>query len=111
MLRTYELSTRTEKYFTSENKVVCVQGSNQIPILKFFENHLAIYQQSCLQTSQFITMNHPLHVICEFQDWFYYCLVYDPQQKALLADKGETGVGTQYQPVVPAKLEDSMQYY
>jgi hypothetical protein len=43
-----------------------------------------------------------------FQDWFYYCLVYDPQQKALLADKGEIGIGSNYQPVVSQKLEDSM---
>lgn len=43
-----------------------------------------------------------------FQDWFYYCLVYDPQQKALLADKGEIGIGSNYQPVIPQKLEDSM---
>ncbi|CAB4004979.1 metastasis-associated MTA3-like, partial [Paramuricea clavata] len=41
------------------------------------------------------------------EDWFYYCLVYDPQQKALLADKGEIGIGSNYQPVVPQKLEDT----
>ena len=30
-------------------------------------------------------------------DWFYYLLVYDPQQKTLLADRGEIGVGDEYQ--------------
>ncbi|XP_014396058.1 PREDICTED: metastasis-associated protein MTA1 [Myotis brandtii] len=32
-----------------------------------------------------------------FQDFFFYSLVYDPQQKTLLADKGEIRVGNRYQ--------------
>ncbi|MBN3326038.1 MTA1 protein, partial [Atractosteus spatula] len=31
------------------------------------------------------------------QDCFFYCLVYDPQQKTLLADKGEIRVGPRFQ--------------
>lgn len=31
------------------------------------------------------------------QDCFFYSLVYDPQQKTLLADKGEIRVGSKYQ--------------
>lgn len=31
------------------------------------------------------------------QDAFFYSLVYDPQQKTLLADKGEIRVGNKYQ--------------
>lgn len=31
------------------------------------------------------------------QDTFFYCLVFDPTQKTLLADKGEIRVGTKYQ--------------
>lgn len=52
--------------------------------------------------------HHVPNIYLIFQDWFYYCLVYDPQQKALLADKGEIGIGSNYQPVIPLKLEDSM---
>ena len=31
------------------------------------------------------------------QDTFFYSLVYDPNQKTLLADKGEIRVGSKYQ--------------
>lgn len=34
-------------------------------------------------------------------DAFFYTLVYDPQQKTLLADKGEIRVGHRYQAEVP----------
>lgn len=34
-------------------------------------------------------------------DFFFYTLVYDPQQKTLLADKGEIRVGSKYQAEVP----------
>lgn len=36
-------------------------------------------------------------------DTFFYSLVYDPQQKTLLADKGEIRVGSRYQAEVPDK--------
>ena len=35
------------------------------------------------------------------EDAFFYTLVYDPQQKTLLADKGEIRVGQRYQAEVP----------
>lgn len=37
------------------------------------------------------------------QDTFFYCLVFDPVQKTLLADKGEIRVGHKYQAEVPPK--------
>ena len=37
-------------------------------------------------------------------DWFYYLLVYDPQQKTLLADCGEISVGDDYQTEVEENL-------
>lgn len=40
------------------------------------------------------------------QDTFFYCLVFDPTQKTLLADKGEIRVGNRYQSEIPAKLKD-----
>ncbi|XP_075147431.1 metastasis associated 1-like isoform X1 [Haematobia irritans] len=40
-------------------------------------------------------------------DTFFYCLVFDPTQKTLLADKGEIRVGSRYQSEIPAKLKDT----
>ncbi|KAL4630399.1 metastasis-associated protein MTA1-like isoform X2 [Arapaima gigas] len=42
------------------------------------------------------------------EDSFYYSLVYDPQQKTLLADKGEIRVGSKYQAEVADSLEDEV---
>lgn len=44
-------------------------------------------------------LENKLHVCSYFllQDAFFYSLVYDPQQKTLLADKGEIRVGSKYQ--------------
>lgn len=36
------------------------------------------------------------------EDTFFYTLVYDPQQKTLLADRGEIRVGSRFQAEVPA---------
>ena len=41
------------------------------------------------------------YVVFFTQDWFHYFLVYDPQQKTLVADRGEMGIGTAYQAHVP----------
>jgi len=38
-----------------------------------------------------------LYLFNFMQDTFFYSLVYDPQQKTLLADKGEIRVGPSYQ--------------
>lgn len=40
------------------------------------------------------------------QDFFFYSLVYDPQQKTLLADKGEIRVGSRYQADITDLLEE-----
>lgn len=45
----------------------------------------------------------PTHV---FQDFFFYSLVYDPQQKTLLADKGEIRVGSRYQADITDLLKE-----
>ncbi|EDO40223.1 predicted protein, partial [Nematostella vectensis] len=42
----------------------------------------------------------------EKEDWFCYFLVYDPQQKSLVADRGEMGIGPNYQCLVPKKCID-----
>lgn len=39
-------------------------------------------------------------------DMFFYCLVFDPTQKTLLADKGEIRVGSRYQCDVTSLLKD-----
>lgn len=40
------------------------------------------------------------------QDSFFYCLVFDPTQKTLLADKGEIRVGSRYQTDVTPLLRE-----
>ncbi|KAL9954765.1 hypothetical protein ACROYT_G042340 [Oculina patagonica] len=45
----------------------------------------------------------------EKEDWFQYFLVYDPQQKTLVADRGEMGIGTAYQAQVPKTLQKGFQ--
>lgn len=40
------------------------------------------------------------------QDAFFYSLVYDPQQKTLLADKGEIRVGNKYQAEITDLLKE-----
>lgn len=42
------------------------------------------------------------------QNSFYYSLVYDPQQKTLLADKGEIRVGSSYQCPITPLLKEGM---
>ena len=44
--------------------------------------------------------------LCILQDAFFYSLVYDPQQKTLLADKGEIRVGPRYQAEVEPRLKE-----
>lgn len=40
------------------------------------------------------------------QDTFFYCLVFDPTQKTLLADKGEIRVGSRYQTEMTTFLKE-----
>lgn len=49
-----------------------------------------------------------LPAICISQDAFFYSLVYDPQQKTLLADKGEIRVGNKYQADITDLLKEGM---
>lgn len=45
------------------------------------------------------------------QDAFFYSLVYDPQQKTLLADKGEIRVGNKYQADITDLLKEGEGFY
>lgn len=53
---------------------------------------------------------HPQHrpavTRAVLQDFFFYSLVYDPQQKTLLADKGEIRVGNRYQADITDLLKE-----
>lgn len=50
----------------------------------------------------------------EEEDTFYYSMVYDPNQKTLLVDKGEIRTGTDYQAEIPPYIDpgekDAMAY-
>ncbi|KAM4662732.1 metastasis-associated protein MTA1 isoform 6-T7 [Discoglossus pictus] len=50
-----------------------------------------------------------LNSYLEREDFFFYSLVYDPQQKTLLADKGEIRVGNRYQADITDLLEEGME--
>lgn len=41
---------------------------------------------------------------------FFYCLVFDPMQKTLLADKGEIRIGSKYQAIITPLLSQSKFY-
>lgn len=41
----------------------------------------------------------------EEEDTFYYSMVYDPNQKTLLVDKGEIRTGTDYQAEIPPYID------
>lgn len=47
--------------------------------------------------ASFATRNVKAKKYSHLQDTFFYCLVFDPTQKTLLADKGEIRVGSRYQ--------------
>lgn len=49
-----------------------------------------------------------VYVVFWLQDAFFYSLVYDPQQKTLLADKGEIRVGNKYQAEITDLLKEGM---
>lgn len=52
-------------------------------------------------------ISHVQFIPTHTQDTFFYCLVYDPTQKTLLADKGEIRVGSRYQTEVQPLLRDT----
>lgn len=54
-----------------------------------------------------VKINKFLCVFFEIQDSFFYCLVFDPTQKTLLADKGEIRVGSRYQTDVTPLLKEN----
>lgn len=52
---------------------------------------------------------HRFLVLFISQDAFFYSLVYDPQQKTLLADKGEIRVGNKFQADITDLLKEGTQ--
>lgn len=47
----------------------------------------------------------------EKEDTFFYSMVYDPNQKTLLVDKGEIRIGADYQAEVPAYISPGIAPY
>lgn len=56
------------------------------------------------------TPSSRLPAVCISQDAFFYSLVYDPQQKTLLADKGEIRVGNKFQADITDLLKEGKSY-
>lgn len=46
-----------------------------------------------------------IHTYLEKEDTFYYSMVYDPNQKTLLVDKGEIRTGPDYQAETPPYID------
>lgn len=68
---------------------------------------LCIHIIAVLNRSTLFALNVTLIVAdVLFQDTFFYSLVYDPQQKTLLADKGEIRVGSKFQAEITALLKE-----
>ena len=46
-----------------------------------------------------------IHTYLDKEDTFFFTMVYDPNQKTLLVDKGEIRVGTDYQAEIPPYVD------
>ncbi len=46
-----------------------------------------------------------IHSYIDKEDTFFYSMVYDPNQKTLLVDKGEIRVGGDYQAEIPPYID------
>uniref|UniRef100_A0A8C0BUR2 Metastasis associated 1 n=1 Tax=Buteo japonicus TaxID=224669 RepID=A0A8C0BUR2_9AVES len=66
--------------------------------------HISILQCKCSVT--LLNETESLKSYLEREDFFFYSLVYDPQQKTLLADKGEIRVGNRYQADITDLLKE-----
>uniref|UniRef100_A0A3B4AZY6 Uncharacterized protein n=1 Tax=Periophthalmus magnuspinnatus TaxID=409849 RepID=A0A3B4AZY6_9GOBI len=68
-------------------------------------NHIFLFcRGKCCVT--LLNETEALKSYLEREDAFFYSLVYDPQQKTLLADKGEIRVGNKYQADVTDMLQE-----
>lgn len=66
----------------------------------FLSRQLEIINANTIRGKCSVTLYSEVELLLDYikeDDWFYYLLVYDPQQKTLLADRGEIGVGEEYQ--------------
>jgi len=78
---------------------------------------LSVY--NCMLKRAHYSLYAPLGDVYLLSDWcdcvkdlFFYSLVYDNQQKSLIADHGEIRVGLRYQvEVIPDKLESRMYFH
>ncbi len=49
-----------------------------------------------------------IHSYIDKEDTFFYSMVYDPNQKTLLVDKGEIRVGGDYQAEIPPYIDPGL---
>ncbi len=52
-----------------------------------------------------------IHTYLAKEDTFFYSMVYDPNQKTLLVDKGEIRIGSNYQAEIPPYILPSGYMY
>lgn len=80
----------------------------------FLSRQLEIINANTIRGKCSVTLYSEVEALVEYlreDDWFYYLLVYDPQQKTLLADRGEIGVGDEYQTEVTETPEESLKIF
>jgi len=73
----------------------------------FLSRQLEIINANTIRGKCSVTLYSEVEKLLDYlgkDDWFYYLLVYDPQQKTLLADRGEIGVGDEYQCETPKAI-------
>lgn len=75
-----------------------ISNSNRCIEILYESQHAFVRKELCFKTNIFV----PIFP----QDSFFYCLVFDPTQKTLLADRGEIRVGSRYQTDVTPLLKD-----
>lgn len=88
--------------------VVSDEDNHQLKLREvFLSRQLEIINANTIRGKCSVTLYSEVEALLDYlkeDDWFYYLLVYDPQQKTLLADCGEISVGDDYQTEVEENL-------
>lgn len=67
--------------------------------------HVIVYLHRGKCSVSLLNELEDIRTYLEEEDTFYYSMVYDPNQKTLLVDKGEIRTGTDYQAEIPPYID------
>lgn len=93
-----------------------IRGKCSVTLLNETESLLSYLNKDVSRSNKMCEQNfgkrNMFYILLKFQDTYFYSLVYDPQQKTLLADRGEIRVGQRYQAEgVKPKLKEGGMYF